>query len=95
MEELIITTIMAMAPSLISVITVAIISAVTKKFNEKKLSECIEHVDNATAEIKSSKEYAEVKEQLALSHKENVELKKKINQLLTKIDKVQRTEEEE
>ena len=44
-------------------------------------------------EIKSTKEYKAVKEQLVLSHQENVALQKKINELLTKIDHIQRGED--
>lgn len=41
-------------------------------------------------EVTKTKEYDEVKAQLAIAHQENVELKKKINELLTAIDKIHR-----
>ena len=45
-------------------------------------------------EIKSTKEYDELKDQLAIVHQENIELKKKLNDLLTKIDHITRGENE-
>ena len=89
MEQIIIA-ILAAAPSLVATIVVTIVGIIMKKFTNKKIGEAIEHVEMATAAIKSSKEYEEVKDQLALAHQENVELKRKLNKLLTKIDKVQR-----
>ena len=45
-------------------------------------------------EIRSTKEYDELKDQLAIVHQENIELKKKLNELLTKIDHITRGEDE-
>ena len=45
-------------------------------------------------EIRSTKEYDELKDQLAIVHQENIELKKKLNELLTKIDHITRGENE-
>ena len=45
-------------------------------------------------EIRSTKEYDELKDQLAIVHQENIELKKKLNELLTKIDHISRGENE-
>lgn len=93
--EQILTIAIASAPAVLSAVAVAIISAIAKKFTNKRIDECIDHVDKATAEIKSSKEYEEVKQQLVLVHQENVQLKRKLNELLTKIDRVARSDDEE
>ena len=45
-------------------------------------------------EIFNTKEYSELKDQLKIAHQENYELKKKLNELLTKIDHIQRKEDE-
>lgn len=45
-------------------------------------------------EIRSTKEYDELKDQLAIVHQENIELKKKLNELLTKIDHISRGDNE-
>ena len=45
-------------------------------------------------EIRSTKEYDELKDQLSIVHQENIELKKKLNELLTKIDHITRGENE-
>lgn len=93
--EMIITTILAAAPSLLATIAVAIFTAINKKFTMKKIGEAVESVEMARAAITSSKEYTELKDQLVLVHKENVALKKTVNELLTKIDRVSRPTEEE
>jgi hypothetical protein len=93
--EMIITTILAAAPSLLATIAVAIFTAINKKFTKEKVEEAVESVEMARAAITSSKEYTELKDQLVLVHKENVALKKTVNELLTKIDRVSRPTEEE
>ena len=40
-----------------------------------------------------SKEYSELKDKLKVAHQENYELKKKLNELLTKIDQIQKFKE--
>lgn len=45
-------------------------------------------------EVVNTKEYQDVKAQLKIAHQENVELKKKLNELLTKIDHIDRSKEE-
>jgi methylthioribose-1-phosphate isomerase len=91
--ETIITMVIAAAPAILSTVAVAVISALTKKFTMAKIEEAIYHVESASAEIKSSKEYTELKQQLVVVHQENVQLKKKLNETLTKIDRISRSEE--
>lgn len=45
-------------------------------------------------EIAETKQFKELKNELKLAHQENRELKKQLNELLTKIDKVDRSNEE-
>jgi phage regulator Rha-like protein len=67
------------APSIAAVASVIIACVkLIKKFNELK------------GEVIQTKEYKEIKRELAASHRENVELKKQISELLTKIDRVER-----
>lgn len=86
--ELIMTCIVSVAPALAAII--GIVTAVIK--NKAITSGVIDKFEEVRQEIFNTKEYSELKEQLKLAHKENLELKKKLNELLTKIDKVQRGE---
>lgn len=45
-------------------------------------------------EIVNTKQFTDLKTELKLAHQENRELKKQLNELLTKIDKVDRTHEQ-
>jgi len=79
MVDKIILSILAVAPSIVAIVSVitACVNLV-KKFNELK------------GEVVKTKEYKEIKRELAASHRENVELKKQISALLTKIDRIER-----
>ena len=79
MTETIFLAIVAAAPSLVA--DIGIITAVcklVKSFTELK------------SEVISTKEYSELKKELKAAHQENVELKKKLNELLTAITKIKR-----
>lgn len=93
--EQIITVIIAAAPSILATLAVAFFTAINKKYTRDKIGEAVESVEMARSAITSSKEYTDIKEQLLIAHKENVELKKQMNKLLTKIDKVTRNDDEE
>ena len=56
----------------------------------KKFNELVEKFIELKGEVIQTKEYKEIKRELAVSHRENVELKKQISELLTKIDRVER-----
>lgn len=85
--------IMAAAPALTSII--GIIFAVVKGIKTSKTTstDVINKFEEVRQEIFNTKEYSELKDQLMIAHQENYELKKKLNELLTKIDHIQRNEE--
>lgn len=79
MVEKIMLSILAAGPSIVAITSIiAACLTLVKKFNELK------------GEVVKTKEYKEIKRELAASHRENVELKKQISELLTKIDRVER-----
>ena len=83
MINLIMAGLISLAPAIASV-TGQIITFIKQKGELKPLIN----------EIRSTKEYDELKDQLAIVHQENIELKKKLNELLTKIDHITRGENE-
>lgn len=91
--EQIMAIIVAAAPSLTAII--GIVAAIVKgiKSNKDTSKEVIDKFEEVRQEIFNTKEYSELKEQLKIAHQENYELKKKLNELLTKIDKIDRSEE--
>ena len=93
MFEDIYTAILAAAPALVSII--GIITAVIKvrTAQNAKLGEVMEKFETLEEEVRDSKQYDDLKRQLLTAHQENRELRKKINELLTKIDRVSRDEE--
>lgn len=83
MIETVILAIIAAAPSIAAIAgIVTAVSKLVKAFNELK------------AEVVNTKEFKELKEELKIAHQENRELKKKFNELLTKIDHIHREEDE-
>lgn len=88
--EQIMISIVAAAPSLTSII--GIIFAVLKgvKTSKTTSTDVINKFEEVRQEIFNTKEYSELKNQLIIAHQENYELKKKLNELLTKIDHIQR-----
>ena len=91
--EQIMAIIVAAAPSITAII--GIIFAVIKgiKSNKTTSKDVIDKFEEVRQEIFNTKEYSDLKNQLTLAHQENRELKKKINELLTSIDKIQRKED--
>jgi hypothetical protein len=91
--ETIYAVIMAAAPALTTII--GIIFAVVKGIKTSKTTstDVINKFEEVRQEIFNTKEYSELKDQLKIAHQENYELKKKLNELLTKIDHIQRNEE--
>ena len=91
--ETIITVIAATAPSLTAII--GIIISVIKMIRESKVSnqQVIDKFEETRQAVMDSKQYDELKVQLEISHAENRKLKKKLDELLTKIDRVVREEE--
>lgn len=91
--ELLITLIAAAAPSIIAIL--GIVTAVIKCIKSGKISnqEVIDKFEETRMAVMNTKEYEGLKLELQQAHAENRELKKQINELLTKIDKVVREEE--
>ena len=86
--------IIAAAPSITAII--GIVFAVIKgiKNNHTTSKDILDKFEEVREQVFNTKEYSELKEQLKIAYQENYELKKKINELLTKIDHVQRKEGE-
>lgn len=84
--------ILAAAPSITAII--GIIFAVIKgiKNNKTTSKDILDKFEEVREQVFDTKEYTELKEQLKIAYQENYELKKKINELLTKIDHIQRKE---
>lgn len=92
--EQIMAIIVAAAPSITAII--GIIFAVIKgiKSNKTTSKDVIDKFEEVRQEIFNAKEYSDLKNQLLIAHQENCALKKKINELLTKIDRIDRSKEE-
>ena len=92
--EQIMAIIVAAAPSITAII--GIIFAVIKgiKSNKTTSKDVIDKFEEVRQEIFNAKEYSDLKNQLTLAHQEKRELKKKLNELLTKIDRIDRSKEE-
>ena len=92
--EYLMTIIVAAAPSITAII--GIVAAVLKaiKNNKATSKDVINKFEEVRQEIFNTKEYSELKDQLKIVHQENYELKKKLNELLTKIDRIDRSKEE-
>ena len=86
--------IIAAAPSITAII--GIVFAVIKgiKNNQTTSKDILDKFEEVREQVFNTKEYSELKEQLKIAYQENYELKKKINELLAKIEHVQREEGE-
>lgn len=93
MFDTIIGLIIAAAPAISAV--VGVFAAIKKVIanTADKSKEVIEELKVLKTEVKNSKEYDELKDQLKVVHLENIQLKKKLNELLNKIDRVNRKDE--
>lgn len=82
--------IVAAAPSITAILGVVLSVIKVIKEGKKTNKEVIDKFEEVRQEIFNVKEYQDVKDQLVIVHQENVELKKSINELLTKIDHIAR-----
>ncbi len=89
MEE-ILTILLAAAPSLTAIIG----CVVTFLKNKTTCKGVVDKFEEVRQEIFNTKEYSDLKSQLLVAHQENRELKKKLNELLTKIDHLDRSKED-
>lgn len=88
--EQIMSIVIAAAPSISAIVGVVIAIFKGIRSNKDTSKEVIDKFEEVRQEIFNTKEYSELKDQLLLVHQENVVLKQKLNELLTKIDKVER-----
>lgn len=91
--ETIYAAILSAAPALVSIIGIITALIKMKGAQNLKFGEMMNRFEELREEVHDSKEYDELKRQLLISHQENRELKKKINELLTKIDHIRREDE--
>lgn len=82
------------APPISAIIGIIVAVVKARKDNKATADEVIAKMEEVRAEIFNTKEYSELKTQLAIVHQENLVLKRRLNELLTKIDKIQRPEED-
>lgn len=87
--EQIMTIILVLAPSAAAI--GGIITAVKNILNATE--GVIGKFEEVRLEIFNTKEYRELKDQFVIIQKENAQLKKKLNELLLKIDKIQQPED--
>lgn len=92
MVETIFLAIVAAAPAIAAIFT--IIAAVVKmvRTNKSELKAVVDAFNELKNEVVNVKEYSEVKRELAAVHRENAELKKQMNELLTELTRINRTE---
>lgn len=88
--EQIMSIVVAAAPSISAIVGIVIAIVKGIKSNKDTSKEVIDKFEEVRQEIFNTKEYSELKAQLVLVHNENLELKKKLNELLTKTDKIAR-----
>lgn len=83
-------TLVAAAPAITAIL--GIVLSVLKLIKENKNSSAIliDKFEEVREEVMNTKEYEDLKDQLAIAHRENLELKLTIKELLTKIDHIQR-----
>ena len=94
MVETVMLTIIAAAPALTAVIS--IIAAVIKLVRSGKITNknVISKIDELEQKVLDTKEYQSLKQELLIAHQENRTLRQKLNELLTKVDKISRGEED-
>lgn len=88
-QELIITLCAAAGPAITAIVGCIVCFYKLAKFIKTNV---LNRLNGLTTEIRDSKQYEGLKAQLQIAHKENAELRKKMNQILTKLDHVDRKE---
>lgn len=91
--DIIVAALISIAPALSAIIGCVASFIKLKKNNEISNKEIVEKFETVRQEVMNTKQYESLKQQLLVAHQENRELKKQINELLTKIDKVVRNED--
>ena len=79
---------------MVSIISIIVSVCKLKQSQGLTANKVIEKFEELRQATLNTKEYEELKAQLTIVHQENIELKRTINKLLTKIDYIARPEEE-
>lgn len=88
--DIIVAAVISAAPALSAIIGVIMTFVKMRKNNDISNKEIVEKFELVRNEVMNTKQYEALKQQLLVAHQENRELKKQLNELLTKIDKVAR-----
>lgn len=92
--DYIFTVLIAAAPALTTIIGCITTFIKMKNNNTKTTTDIMTEFEKVRKQVEDTREYENLKAELAVAHQENRELKKKLNELLTKIDRVARNDEE-
>lgn len=90
--DMIVAALISVAPALTAILGVITTFIKMRKNNEVSNKEIVDKFELVRKEVMDTKQYEELKDQLLIAHQENRELKKQINELLTKIDHIAREE---
>lgn len=80
-------------PALTSIVGIVIAVVKHIKSNKDTYKAITDSFNDLKAEVLEMKQYEELKAKLIQAHRDNVALRQQINQLLTKMDKVKRNDE--
>lgn len=92
--DYIFTVLIAAAPALTAIIGCITTFIKMKNNNTTTTTAIMTEFEKVRKQVEDTREYENIKNELAVAHQENRELKKKFNEFLTKIDKVARKDEE-
>lgn len=90
--EQIMAIVVAAAPSIASIVGIVVSAIKLIKSGKATNQEIIDKFEEVRVEVSNTKDYSQLKDQLLICMQENAELKKTINELLTKIDHIYRGE---
>ena len=91
--EMIYAAILSAAPAIASIVGCITALIKMKSSQDKSFGELVKNFELLKKEVEESNQYTELKKQLVTAHQENRELKKKINELLTKMDHIRREDD--
>lgn len=90
MIETITMALIAAAPAITAIGGIVTAACSIIKAGKNNNKELCAKIDGLEQRVLDTKEYETIKEELKISHQENIQLKKKINELLTKVDRIER-----
>lgn len=85
----------AATPTITAVIGIISAYFKIKGTSSKSTKQLINEFESVKKTVEDTEEYDALKDELALVHQENIELKKTIKELLVKIDRIARDKKEE